>query len=77
MKRETKLKAMMQSRGFSQKDLREFLHVSQPMASLLMAGKRKLSFQQALRLAVKLECIPESIYGFIESSEEVEAAVSA
>jgi len=69
-KSKTNLHKVMTQKGFTQKDLMETLKVSQPMASLLMSGKRNLGFGQALLLSKRLDVEPAEIYGF-EPEEQV------
>lgn len=50
------IKKLMKAKGLTQKKLAELSDISEPQMSLIISGKRKPSFEVALKIAEALDC---------------------
>lgn len=62
MKKRKTLQELLEERGITQKSLCSVLNVSESQVSLLISGKRRMSFENGLRLAKRLKVKPGTIF---------------
>lgn len=62
MKREQTLQEILEEKGIKQKSLCDILNLSELQVSLLISGKRRMSFENGMKIAQKIKVSPKVIF---------------
>lgn len=62
MKREQTLQEILEEKGIKQKSLCDILNLSESQVSLLISGKRRMSFENGMKIAQKIKVSPKVIF---------------
>lgn len=62
MKKEQTLQELMEEKKVTQRSLCKLLNLSESQISLLVTGKRRMSFENGVKIAKKLRVSPTTIF---------------
>ncbi|WP_302485285.1 helix-turn-helix transcriptional regulator [uncultured Megasphaera sp.] len=62
MKKEQTLQELLEEKGVTQRSLCNILHLSESQVSLLISGKRRMSFETGMKIAQKLRVSPTTVF---------------
>lgn len=62
MKKEKTLQEILEEKGIKQKSLCDVLNLSESQVSLLISGKRRMSFENGMKIAQKIKVPPKVIF---------------
>lgn len=62
MKKEQTLQEILEEKGVTQRSLCKLLNLSESQVSLLISGKRRMSFENGMKIAKRLKVSPTIIF---------------
>lgn len=62
MKKEQTLQEILEEKGITQRSLSKLLNLSESQVSLLINGKRRMSFENGMKIAKRAKVSPTTIF---------------
>lgn len=62
MKKEQTLQEILEEKGITQRSLSKLLNLSESQVSLLINGKRRMSFENGMKIAQRAKVSPTTIF---------------